>query len=45
MVWAEAYLGLEDFEKAQNKAKSAYETAVGMKYRWAEIKAGSLPNK
>ena len=43
MVLAKAYLGLEDFEKAESNAKSAYEKAVGMKYRWAEIKAGSLP--
>ena len=38
MVLGKAYLGLEDFEKAESNAKSAYETAVGMKYRWAEGK-------
>jgi hypothetical protein len=31
------------FEQAETFASSAYEKAVGMKYRWAEIKAGSLP--
>ena len=44
MVLAKAYLALEDFENAESNAKSAYEKAVGMKYRWAEIEAGSLPN-
>ncbi len=43
MVWAKAHLEQKDFEKAESNAKSAYEKAVGMKYRWAEIKAGSLP--
>ena len=28
---------------AESNAKSAYEKAVGMKYRWAEIKTGFLP--
>jgi subtilisin family serine protease len=27
----------------EDKANSAYEKAVGMKYRWAEMEAGSLP--
>ncbi len=31
------------FEQAERFASSAYEKAVGMKYRWAEMKAGSLP--
>ena len=43
MVLAKAYLGQEYFEKAEGFANSAYEKAVGMKYRWAEITAGSLP--
>jgi hypothetical protein len=30
------------FEQAEGFARSTYEKAVGMKYRWAEIKAGSL---
>ncbi len=38
VVLAKAYLGLEDFEQAESNAKSAYEKAVGMKYRWAEGK-------
>ena len=36
MVLTKAYLALKDFEKAETNAKSAYEKAVGMKYRWAE---------
>ncbi len=44
VVLAKAYMGLEDFEQAEDKANSAYEKAVGMKYRWAEMEAGSLPN-
>ncbi len=36
MVLAKAYLGLKDFERAERFANSAYEKAVGMKYRWAE---------
>ena len=36
MVLAKAYLVLKDFEKAESLANSAYEKAVGMKYRWAE---------
>ena len=35
---AKAYMGFKDFEQAESKAKSAYEKAVGMKYRWAEGK-------
>ena len=42
MVLAGAYLGLKDFEKAESNAKSAYEKAVGMKYRWAEGDAADL---
>ena len=42
MVLAKAYLGQKDFEKAQSNAKSAYEKAVGMKYRWAEGDAADL---
>ena len=30
-------------EKAESNTNSAYEKAVGMKYRLAEMKAGSLP--
>jgi len=33
---AKAYLGRKDYEEAGKFAKSAYEKAVGMKYRWAE---------
>jgi hypothetical protein len=44
LVLARAYLGLKDFEQVESNAKSAYEKAVGMKYRWAGIEAGSLPN-
>ena len=36
MVLAKAYMAQEDFEQAETNAKSAYEKAVGMKYRWAE---------
>ncbi|MHC4071870.1 MAG: hypothetical protein ACYTGS_07555 [Planctomycetota bacterium] len=39
---AKAYLGLKDFEQAESNAKSAYEKAVGMKYRWAEGDAADL---
>ncbi len=35
VVLAEAYLGLKDFVQAESNANSAYEKAVGMKYRWA----------
>ncbi|MBW8039065.1 MAG: hypothetical protein FVQ85_03600 [Planctomycetes bacterium] len=42
MVLARAYLALKDFEQAESKAKSAYEKAVGMKYRWAEGNAADL---
>lgn len=38
IVLAKAYLGLKDFEKAEGLANSAYEKAVGMRYRWAEGK-------
>ena len=38
VVLAKAYLGQKDFERAESNAKSAYEKAVGMKYRWAEGK-------
>ncbi|NIS54699.1 MAG: hypothetical protein GWN94_27010 [Phycisphaerae bacterium] len=43
MVFVKAYLALKDFEEAEGNAQSAYEKAVSMKYRWAEIKTGSLP--
>ncbi len=36
VVLAKAYLALKDFEKAKTFANSAYEKAIGMKYRWAE---------
>ena len=38
VVLARAYLSLQDNERAEGFAKSAYEKAVGMKYRWAEGK-------
>ncbi len=38
MVLAKGYMALKDYERAESNAKSAYEKAVGMKYRWAEIK-------
>ncbi len=38
MILAKAYLGLGDYEQAESNAESAYEKAVGMKYRWAEGK-------
>jgi hypothetical protein len=42
VVLAKAYLAQKDFEKAESNAKSAYEKAVGMKYRWAEGDAADL---
>ena len=42
IVLAKAYMGLKDFEKAESNANSAYEKAVGMKYRWAEGDAADL---
>jgi len=42
MVLAKAYMELKDFEKAEGFANSAYEKAVGMKYRWAEGDAADL---
>ena len=33
---------LEDFEQAEGNAKSAYEKAAGMKYRWAEGEAADF---
>ncbi len=42
MVLAKAYLGQKDLEKAESNAKSAYEKAFGMKYRWAEGDAADL---
>jgi hypothetical protein len=39
---AKAHMGLKDFEKAEGFAKSAYEKAVGMKYRWVERDAADL---
>ena len=42
---AKAYLALKDFEKAEDNAKSAYEKAVGMKYRWAEGKLKGIREK
>jgi hypothetical protein len=41
-VLAKAYLAHKDFEQAESNAHSVYEKAVGMKYRWAEMEAGSL---
>ena len=42
VVLAKAYLGIKDFEQAESNAKSAYEKAVSMKYRWAEGDAADL---
>ena len=42
VVLAKAYLGQKDFERAEGFANSAYEKAVGMKYRWAEGDAADL---
>ncbi len=42
IVLARAYLAQKGFEQAETNAKSAYEKAVGMKYRWAEGDAGHL---
>ena len=42
IVLAKAYMALKDFEKAEGFASSAYEKAVGMKYRWAEGDAADL---
>jgi len=42
IVLAKAYLVQKDFEQAETYAKSAYEKASGMKYRWAEGDAGHL---
>ncbi|MHC4655307.1 MAG: tetratricopeptide repeat protein [Planctomycetota bacterium] len=42
VVLAKAYLGQKDFDQAESNAKSAYEKAVGMKYRWAEGDAADL---
>jgi len=36
MVLAKAYMWQKDFERAEGFANSAYEKAIGMKYRWAE---------
>jgi hypothetical protein len=38
VVLAKAYLAKKDYEEAEKFAKSAYEKAVGMKYRLAEGK-------
>jgi hypothetical protein len=43
MVLAKAYFGLKDSDKAESNVKLTYQKAVGMKCRWAEINAGSLP--
>ncbi len=37
-----AYLAQKEYEEAEKNAKSAYEKASGMKYRWAEDDAGHL---
>ena len=36
------YFAEKDFTKAEEYAKSAYDKAVSMKYRWAEGDAGHL---
>ena len=42
IILGKAYLAEKDFEKAEGFAQSAYDKAVGMKYRWAEGDAGHL---
>jgi tetratricopeptide (TPR) repeat protein len=42
IVLARAELAQREFEQAENNAKSAYEKAVAMKYRWAEGDAAHL---
>jgi tetratricopeptide (TPR) repeat protein len=42
IVLAKAYLVEKDFEEAKTYAQSAYEKAIGMKYRWAEGEAAHL---
>ncbi len=42
IVLGKAYLAQKNYEQAERFAKSAYEKAVGMKYRWAECDAGHL---
>ncbi len=42
IILAKAYLEQKDFEQAKSNAKSAYEKAVSMKYRWAEGDAAHL---
>jgi len=42
IVLAKAYLAQKEFEKAETFANSAYEKAIGMKYRWAEGDAAHL---
>ena len=36
IVLGKAYMALNDIKQAKNFAQSAYEKAIGMKYRWAE---------
>ncbi len=42
MVLAKAYVAKKDFEKAETNARSTYEKAITMKYRWAEGDAAHL---
>ncbi len=42
IVLAKVELAQKEFEQAENNAKSAYEKAVAMKYRWAEGDAAHL---
>ncbi len=42
IVLAKAYLAEKDYEKAERNARTAYDKAIGMKYRWAEGDAGHL---
>jgi tetratricopeptide (TPR) repeat protein len=42
IVQSKAYLALNDIEQAKTFAHSAYEKAVGMKYRWQEGDAAHL---
>ena len=42
MVLSKAYLALNDIKQAKTLAHSAYEKAIGMKYRWQEGDAAHL---
>ena len=42
IVLSKAYMALNDLEQAKTLAHSAYEKAIGMKYRWQEGDAAHL---